>query len=65
MFRDQAASFLVPLTSLWWLVLVLGTAVPITHSLINGRGRRLARLDGKKAKEQRDARELAVVSAPC
>jgi DNA-binding NarL/FixJ family response regulator len=51
--------FLVPLTSLWWLVLVLGVAVPITLSLINGRARRLARRDGKKAKERELLRALA------
>jgi DNA-binding CsgD family transcriptional regulator len=51
--------FLVPLTSLWWLVPVLGVAVPIALFLLGGRERGPARLEDKKAKEGELLRALA------
>ncbi len=43
--------FLVPLTSLWWLVLVCGTAVPIALATLDGTGL-MARRPDKKVKER-------------
>ncbi|MBA3473710.1 MAG: response regulator transcription factor [Rubrobacter sp.] len=43
---------LVPLTSLWWLVLVCGTAVPIVLATLDGTGLIARRPDDKKAKER-------------
>ena len=51
--------FLVPLTGLWWLVLVLGVAVPVALFLLGGRVRGPARLEDKKAKEGELLRALA------
>jgi DNA-binding CsgD family transcriptional regulator len=51
--------FLVPLTSLWWLVPVLGGAVPVALALLGRHDRRLARRSGKKAKEAELLRALA------
>ena len=50
---------LVPLTSLWWLVPVLGVAAPIALVLAGGRDRGLARLEEKRAKEGELLRALA------
>ena len=43
--------FLVPLTSLWWIVPVLGVAAPVALVLLDGRGRGPAHLDGEESKE--------------
>jgi DNA-binding CsgD family transcriptional regulator len=43
--------FLVPLTSLWWIVPVLGVAAPVALVLSDGRGRGPAHLDGEESKE--------------
>ena len=51
--------FLVPLTNLWWLVPVLGAAVPIALVLASGRDRGLARLEEKRAKQGELLRALA------
>ena len=51
--------FLVPLTSFWWLVPVLGVAVPVALVLIGGRERGPTRLEDKKTKEGELLRALA------
>lgn len=51
--------FLVPLTSLWWLVPVLGVAVPIALVLAGGRDRGPTRLEEKRAREGKLLRALA------
>jgi DNA-binding CsgD family transcriptional regulator len=51
--------FQVPLTSLWWLVPVLGVAVPVALILLDGCERDPARLEDKKAKEGELLRALA------
>jgi DNA-binding NarL/FixJ family response regulator len=51
--------FLVPLTSFWWIVPVLGVAVPVVLFLLGGRERGPARLGDKKAKEGELLRALA------
>ena len=43
---------LVPLTSLWWLVLVCGTAVPIALATLDRNGLVAKRPDDKKVKER-------------
>jgi ATP/maltotriose-dependent transcriptional regulator MalT len=48
---------LIPLTSLWWLVPVLGVAAPIALALASGRG--LASLEEKRTKEGELLRALA------
>jgi DNA-binding CsgD family transcriptional regulator len=50
---------LIPLTSLWWLVPVLGVAVPIALVLAGGRDRGRSRLEEKGAKEGELLRALA------
>jgi DNA-binding NarL/FixJ family response regulator len=42
---------LIPLTSLWWIVPVLGVAAPVALALMGGRERGPARLEDKKTKE--------------
>jgi DNA-binding CsgD family transcriptional regulator len=49
---------LVPLTSLWWLVLVCGTAVPIALTTLDRTGLIARRPDDKKAKERELLRTL-------
>ena len=44
--------FLVPLTNLWWLVLVCGTAVPIALAALDRTGSLPNRSDDRKLKEQ-------------
>lgn len=51
--------FLVPLTSLWWIVPVLGVAAPVALVLLGGRGRAPAHLDGEETKEEEYLRALA------
>jgi DNA-binding CsgD family transcriptional regulator len=43
--------FLIPLTSFWWIVPVLGVAAPVALVLMGGRERGPARLEAKKTKE--------------
>jgi DNA-binding CsgD family transcriptional regulator len=43
---------LVPLTSLWWIVPVLGVAAPVALVLLGGRGRAPAHLGGGETKEE-------------
>ena len=47
-----ACVLLVPLTSLWWLVLVCGTAVPVTLATLDRTILIARRPDDKKVKEQ-------------
>ena len=47
-----ACVFLVPLTSFWWIVPVLGAAVPIALALLAGSGARPLRADARGAKER-------------
>jgi DNA-binding NarL/FixJ family response regulator len=51
--------FLVPLTSFWWIVPVLGVAVPVVLVLLGGRERALMRLEDKRAREGELLRALA------
>jgi len=51
--------FLVPLTNLWWLVPVLGAAIPIVLVVLDGSRLRLKRRHDKKAKEQELLHALA------
>jgi DNA-binding NarL/FixJ family response regulator len=51
--------FLVPLTSFWWIVPVLGVAVPVALVLMGGRERGPARLKDRKTKEGELLRALA------
>ncbi len=44
--------FLVPLTSLWWIVPVLGVAAPIALAMLHSSGLPSKRLDDRKAKER-------------
>lgn len=50
---------LIPLTSLWWLVPVLGAVVPIALVLASGRNRGPARLEERRTKEGELLRALA------
>ena len=50
---------LVPLTSFWWIVPVLGMAVPVALVLMGGRERGPARLKDRKTKEGELLRALA------
>jgi DNA-binding CsgD family transcriptional regulator len=50
---------LVPLTSFWWIVPVLGVAVPVALVLMGGRERDPARLKDRKTKEGELLRALA------
>jgi DNA-binding NarL/FixJ family response regulator len=50
--------FLVPLTSFWWIVPVLGVAVPVALILLGGRERGPARLKDRKTKEEELLRAL-------
>jgi ATP/maltotriose-dependent transcriptional regulator MalT len=50
---------LIPLTSFWWLVLVLGVAVTIAIAVLDKPNRRLEGRDDKKAKEQELLHALA------
>jgi DNA-binding NarL/FixJ family response regulator len=43
---------LVPLTSLWWIVLVLGTVIPLALAVLERADLRLGRPDDKKGKER-------------
>lgn len=51
--------FLVPLTSFWWILPVLGVAAPVVLVLMGGRGRGPTRLEDKKTKEGELLRALA------
>jgi DNA-binding CsgD family transcriptional regulator len=51
--------FLVPLTSLWWLVPVLGAAVPIALAVLHNPNLRLEGRDDNKAKERELLHALA------
>jgi DNA-binding CsgD family transcriptional regulator len=51
--------FLVPLTSFWWIVPVLGVAAPVALVLVGGRERGPTRLEAKKTKEGELLRVLA------
>jgi DNA-binding CsgD family transcriptional regulator len=51
--------FLIPLTSFWWIVPVLGVAVPIALVLSGGRERGPARLKVRKTKEGELLRALS------
>jgi DNA-binding NarL/FixJ family response regulator len=50
---------LVPLTSLWWIVLVLGTVVPLALTVLERSDVRLGRPDDKKGKERELLEALA------
>jgi DNA-binding NarL/FixJ family response regulator len=50
---------LVPLTSLWWIVLVLGTVVPLALTVLERSDLRLGRPDDKKGKERELLEALA------
>jgi DNA-binding NarL/FixJ family response regulator len=50
--------FLVPLTSFWWIVPVLGVAVPVGLVLLGSRERGPARLKDRKTKEEELLRAL-------
>jgi hypothetical protein len=54
-----ACLVLVPLTSLWWIVPVLGAVVPIALAVLDRQGPRLRGSDDKKGKEQELLRVLA------
>jgi DNA-binding CsgD family transcriptional regulator len=43
---------LVPLTSLWWIVPVLGALVPVALAVLDGPGPKLGRTGDKKSKER-------------
>src|SRR5215216_2708350 len=43
---------LVPLTSLWWIVLVLGAVIPLALAVLERSDLRLGRPDDKKGKER-------------
>ncbi len=43
---------LAPLTSLWWIVPVLGALMPIVLAVLDGPGPKLRRTDDKKSKER-------------
>ena len=43
---------LVPFTSFWWIVPVLGTLMPIVLAVLDGPGLKLRRTDDKKSKER-------------
>jgi DNA-binding NarL/FixJ family response regulator len=43
---------LVPLTSLWWIILVLGTVIPLALAVLERADLRLGRPDDKKGKER-------------
>ena len=47
-----ACLVLVPLTSLWWIVPVLGALVPVVLAVLDGPGPKLGRTDAKKSKER-------------
>jgi ATP/maltotriose-dependent transcriptional regulator MalT len=50
--------FLVPLTNFWWIVPVLGVAVPVALVVISDRERGSARLKDRKTKEEELLRAL-------
>ncbi|MDP8926949.1 MAG: response regulator transcription factor [Actinomycetota bacterium] len=50
---------LVPLTSLWWIVLVLGTVIPLALAVSERSDLRLGRPDDKKGKERELLEALA------
>jgi DNA-binding CsgD family transcriptional regulator len=50
--------FLVPLTNFWWIVPVLGVAVPVALAVISDRERGSARLKDRKTKEEELLRAL-------
>jgi DNA-binding CsgD family transcriptional regulator len=54
-----ACLVLVPLTSLWWIVPVLGALVPIVLAVLDRPHLKLGRSDDKKVKEQELLRVLA------
>ena len=54
-----ACLVLVPLTSLWWIVPVLGALVPIALALLDGPDPKLGRTDDKKSKERELLNALA------
>jgi DNA-binding NarL/FixJ family response regulator len=43
---------LVPLTSLWWIVLIMGTVIPLALAVLERADLRLGRPDDKKGKER-------------
>jgi hypothetical protein len=54
-----ACLVLVPLTSLWWIVPVLGALVPVALAVLDGPGPKLGRTDDKKSKERELLNALA------
>jgi DNA-binding CsgD family transcriptional regulator len=54
-----ACLVLVPLTSLWWVVPVLGALVPIALTVLDGPNQTLRRTDDKKSKERELLNALA------
>lgn len=50
---------LAPLTSLWWIVPVLGALMPIVLAVLDGPGPKLRRTDDKKSKERELLNALA------
>ena len=54
-----ACLVLVPLTSLWWIVPVLGALVPVALAVLDGPGPKLGRIDDKKLKERELLNALA------
>lgn len=51
--------FLVPLTSFWWIVPILGTGVPITLALLDRPGLASSKPDNRKVKERELLEALA------
>jgi hypothetical protein len=54
-----ACLVLIPLTSLWWIVPVLGALVPVALAVLDGPGPNLGRTDDKKSKERELLNALA------
>ncbi len=54
-----ACLVLVPLTSLWWIVPVLGAVVPIALAVLDRPGPKLGKTDDRKAKERELLNALA------
>ncbi len=50
---------LAPLTSLWWIVPVLGAIIPLALAVLEGSNLKLGRPDGKKGKERELLEALA------